>query len=145
MSFSSTALFTCERHAAPGHQHVVASGEVDLATGPRLTDALRMAQAVARDVVLDLEGTTFMDMGGVRILLAAAEHARATAGTFEIVHATAPVMRMLTLTGADRALRRPAASFPTANGAGDGARVATPLPARTSAVPRSLRISTAGP
>ena len=108
MSFNTMALLTCERRAStPGHQLVIAIGEVDLATGLRLADALREAQANARDVVLDLEGTTFMDMSGVRILLAAAEHARTAAGTLEIVHATAPVTRMLTLTGADRALERP--------------------------------------
>lgn len=140
------ALLTCERRlGAPGHQSVVATGEVDLATGARLTDALRAAQADARNVVLDLEGTTFMDMSGVRILLAAAERARAATGTFEIVHATAPVTRILTLTGADRALERPTISFPPAKGAGDGARAAAPLPARIPAVPRSLRISSAPP
>ena len=146
MSLTSIALLTCERRAgAPGHQHVVATGEVDLATGPRLAEALRSAQADARHVVLDLEGTTFMDMSGIRILLAAAEHARATAGTFEVVHATRLVARLLALTGADRALARPAVSFPPAKGAGDGARAAAPLPARRSAVSRSLRISATGP
>ena len=113
MSLNNIVLLTCERHAgAPGHQRVVATGEVDLATGSRLADALRAAQADARDVVLDLGGTTFTDMSGVRILLAAAEHARAAGGTFEIVRATAPVTRMLTLTGADRALERPTTASP---------------------------------
>jgi anti-anti-sigma factor len=128
VSTSSRALLTCERRVvAPNHQRVVAIGEVDLATGLRLTDALRAAHADARHVVLDLDGTTFMDMSGVRILLAAAEHARTVAGTFEIVHATAPVARMLALTGADRALtERPADSFPPAMGAGDRTRTAPP-------------------
>lgn len=134
MSLTASALLTCERHAGvPGHQRVVATGEVDLATGSRLADALEAAQADARDVVLDLEGTTFMDMGGVRILLAAAKHSRAAAGTFEIVHATPPVTRILMLTGADRALDRSALSFPPAKGAGDGTRAATPLSARRPA------------
>ena len=119
MSFNSMAPLVCERRAgAPGHQRVLATGEVDLATGPRLTDALHAAQAEARDIVLDLEGTTFIDMSGVRILLAAAEHAHAAAGRFEIVHATAPVTRMLTLTGADRALERPTFQLPQSEGSG---------------------------
>jgi anti-sigma B factor antagonist len=135
----SFALLTCERRAvALGHQHVAAIGEIDLATGPRLTDALRAAQANARDVVLDLEATTFMDMSGVRVLLAAAEHAQATTGTFAIIHATAPVTRMLTLTGADRALEN---AFPPAKGAGDGARAASPLPARNRPSPAPFHSS----
>jgi hypothetical protein len=79
---------------------------------PAASIALRAARADARHVVLDLGGTTFIDMSGVRILLAAAEHAHAAAGTFEIVHPTAPVTRMLTLTGADRALGRPTVGSP---------------------------------
>lgn len=129
MSTSSMAMLVCERRVVgPDHQRVVATGEVDLASGLRLTDALRAAQADARHVVLDLNGTTFMDMSGVRVLLAAAQHARAAAETFEIVHATASVARMLALTGADRTLeQRPTISFPQAKGAGDDARAAPPL------------------
>lgn len=77
--------------------------------------------------MLDLQGTTFIDMGGVRILLAAAEHARAAAGTFEIVHLTAPVTRMLTLTGADRALERPTTAFPQRRERVTAREPATPL------------------
>lgn len=100
------ALLRCERRTvAPDRQRVIATGEVDIATGQRLADALRAAQAEARHVVLDLAGTTFMDMSGVRGLLAAAEHARLTSATFEIVHATPAVERLLALTGADRRLK----------------------------------------
>jgi anti-anti-sigma factor len=148
MSLNSTALLACERRTvAPDHQRVVATGEVDLSTGLLLTAALSAAQVDARHVVLDLEGATFIDMSGVRILLAAAEHAHATTGTFEIVHATAPVARMLALTGADRTLdERPALTFLTAKGAGDGARAASlsrarnrrsPLPSPSAAAVRS--------
>jgi anti-sigma B factor antagonist len=139
------AVLACERRAvAPDHQRVVASGEVDLFTGPRLIDALHAAQTDARHVELDLGGTTFMDMSGVRILLAAAEHARAAAGTFEIVNATASVARILALTGADRTLvngARP--DFPPTKGAGDGARAAPPLAGPHSAVPAPFAVPAA--
>lgn len=105
MPTSSLALLTCERRAvAVDCQRVVATGEVDIATQPLLVAALLAAQADARHVVLDLNGTTFMDGGGSRVLRATAEHARATTGTFDVVHVTAPVMRVLALTGVDRAL-----------------------------------------
>lgn len=105
MSICTKALLTCEcRPIAPGYERVIAVGEIDLATGPGLTDALREAQARAHRVVLDLSRTTFIDAGGVRILLAADRHARAIAGTFAIAHPTSPVERVLQLVGADRAL-----------------------------------------
>jgi anti-sigma B factor antagonist len=131
------ASFACERRAvAPDRQRVVATGEVDIATEPLLIDALRAAQADARHVALDLEGTTFIDMRGARILLAAAAHARATAGTFEIVHATAAVRRLLALTGADRVLEeRPGRTSPPTKGAGDGARAASPVAGPQLTVP----------
>lgn len=137
MSLNSMCLLACERRAsAPDHERVAVTGEIDLATGPRLIDALRAAQADARHIVLDLDGTTFIDMAGARILLAAAAHARTTAGTFEIVHPTAPVTRLLDLIGADRALVDAAGlNFPQAKGAGDGARAAQPLAVQQPAVP----------
>jgi anti-sigma B factor antagonist len=45
-------------------------GELDLATTPRLEDALAEADG---NVLLDLRGLTFMDSTGVRVLLEAAE------------------------------------------------------------------------
>ena len=98
----SDALFRCERRSLSGDcQHVVAIGEIDIATGPHLTETLHEAQTDALHVVLDLGRTTFIDAGGAHILLAAHARARATAATFAITGATAPVMRLLALVGAD--------------------------------------------
>lgn len=105
MSTCIPALLACECHSvAPGCEQVFAVGEIDLATGPRLTDALRGAQARAQRVVLDLSGTTFIDAGGVRILLAADRRACAASGTFAIARPTSLVQRVLQLVGADRSL-----------------------------------------
>jgi len=99
------ALLACEcRSVAPGYERVSAIGEIDLATGTRLTDALRGAQARAQSVVLDLSAATFIDAGGVRILLAADTRARAASRTFAIANPTSPVERVLQLVGADRVL-----------------------------------------
>lgn len=107
MSTCLQTLLACEcRPVAPGCERVTAVGEIDLATGPRLTDALREAQARAQSVVLDLSGATFIDASGVRILLAADRRARAASGTFAIAHPSWPVERVLQLVGADRALDR---------------------------------------
>ena len=104
MPSCSTHPFDCERLVAPDHQRVVVVGEVDIATRQRLTVTLREAQERSRHVVLDLAGASFIDTGGARVLLAAAAYARATAATFEIVHPSAPVTRLLGLIGADCAL-----------------------------------------
>ena len=56
-----------------GATRVVLRGELDLATAPRLEQALADAGA---DVLLDLRGLTFMDSTGVRLLLEAAESHR---------------------------------------------------------------------
>lgn len=97
----SIVPFRCDRHPVSDDcQHVVAIGEIDLATGPHLTRVLRDAQAHARHVVLDLGRTTFMDAGGARILRDADARTGAMAGTFVVAAATAPVLRLLALVGA---------------------------------------------
>jgi anti-anti-sigma regulatory factor len=55
-------------------------------------------------VVLDLSAATFVDAGGVRILLAVDTRARAASGTFAIASPTSPVERVLRLVGADGVL-----------------------------------------
>ena len=105
MSTCVQALLACEcRSVALGYERVSAVGEIDLATGAWLTDALQEAQARAQSVVLDLSAATFIDAGGVRILLAADTRARAASGTFAIADPTSPVERVLQLVGADRVL-----------------------------------------
>jgi anti-anti-sigma factor len=105
VSTCTKALLACECHAvASGYERVSVVGEIDLATGSRLTDVLCAAQARTQGVVLDLSGATFIDAGGVRVLLAAATHARAASGTFAIARPTSPVERVLQLVGADRVL-----------------------------------------
>jgi anti-anti-sigma factor len=105
VSVCTKALLACEFHSvAFGYERVSVVGEIDLATGSQLTDALCEAQARAPRVVLDLSRATFIDAGGVRILLAADLRARTEAGTFAIARPTSPVERVLQLVGADRAL-----------------------------------------
>lgn len=104
MSSCITHPFGCERLVAPDHQRVVVTGEIDIATRQQLSNALREAQERSRHVVLDLAEATFIDTSGARVLLAAAAHARATAGAFEVVRPSAAVTRLLALIGADRAL-----------------------------------------
>jgi anti-anti-sigma factor len=63
---------------ADGGVRITVRGELDLATAPRLRDAL--ADPGGRVVLVDLRGLTFMDSTGVRTLLQANEDA-ASAGS----------------------------------------------------------------
>ena len=49
---------------------VLVSGELDLATSPKLDQALTTALTDADDVVLDLSGVTFIDSTGLSTILA---------------------------------------------------------------------------
>ncbi|HMJ02633.1 MAG TPA: STAS domain-containing protein, partial [Conexibacter sp.] len=133
------APFRCECRSLPGDcQHVVAIGEIDIVAGPHLTKLLREAQTDAPHVVLDLGRTTFMDAGGAHILLAAHARARATAATFAIIGATAPVKRLLALVGADAMTAD--LTFPPSAKERGGARADVPLagPQRPSPLLRLL-------
>jgi len=60
------------------------SGELDLATVPRLEEALSAAPNGTR-VVIDLSTCTFLDSSGVRVLASAARAAEAVGGRTELV------------------------------------------------------------
>jgi anti-sigma B factor antagonist len=56
-------------HAADNRHTLCVGGEVDLATVPELEDALSGLIGVAREIVIDLDGVTFMDSQGLRCIL----------------------------------------------------------------------------
>lgn len=82
------------------------SGEVDLATLPRLSDALtRLVASATGLAVVDLDGLSILDDTGLGLLLGAAGRAR-QGGTELVVVCSAPTVRSrLSLTGFDRAVR----------------------------------------
>jgi anti-anti-sigma factor len=54
-----------------GHTIVVVTGEIDMAVEGRFADTLRAAQNEAADVILDFSGVTFIDSGGINVLIRA--------------------------------------------------------------------------
>ena len=81
------------------------TGELDMHTVREVAQALRDAQARARDgLVVDLRGLTFMDCTGLRLLLDADEWARQAGVPLTLVRGPSPVHRVLELTGLDRTL-----------------------------------------
>jgi anti-sigma B factor antagonist len=79
-----------------GRAIVTASGQVDLATGTQLAEALAQADRDGAAVVVDLAAVDFLDSAGVRVLV---EAARRGSGTLSIRGAQGWVARVLDITG----------------------------------------------
>jgi anti-sigma B factor antagonist len=56
--------------------HVVVEGELDLATAPRLGEALRAEMARSAPVLLDLSGVSFTDSTGIATIVTALNEAK---------------------------------------------------------------------
>jgi anti-sigma B factor antagonist len=69
------------------------TGELDLATAPRLDDRLRQLRAESRRVRVDLSELEFMDSTGLHVLIDAANEGRGW--QFELQHELSPQVRRL--------------------------------------------------
>jgi anti-sigma B factor antagonist len=89
------------RHEARGDGIVVsAGGEIDLATSPRLREALLDPQAHAATVVLDLREVTFIDSSGLGVIVGQQKRAQEHNERFSVaVGGAASVQRILELSG----------------------------------------------
>lgn len=81
------------------------SGEVDLATLPRLSDALVRLEAAGGTCAVDLDGVVVLDDAALGLLLGAAGRARRGGGDLVVVCTSAPLRSRLAQTGFERAVR----------------------------------------
>jgi anti-sigma B factor antagonist len=79
-------------------------GELDLATIGDVRARLDALQAERRGVVLDLDGLTFMDSTGIRLVLQAAQDAERTGWDFSITRGSAAVQRVFEAAGLEERL-----------------------------------------
>jgi anti-sigma B factor antagonist len=82
---------------------VAVSGEIDIASAPKLREEL--LGALGRHgtrLALDLGGVTFMDCAGVNVLLAVRRHARLEGGWVRVARASRRARNILMLTGVHR-------------------------------------------
>jgi len=95
-----------DRFSTDGDEVIIASGEIDLYTAPKLWEALaRLIERGHREMVVDMGGVEFMDSQGIAAIVRAQKHLAATGGTV-VVRAPRPQARtVLELTGLDGALR----------------------------------------
>jgi len=76
---------------------LVISGEVDLASAPRLRDQFQRLEA--RNVVVDLSGVTFIDSTGLGVLVAALKRTREAGGELTLRAPTRSTRKVLDITG----------------------------------------------
>jgi anti-sigma B factor antagonist len=85
-----------------GRAVVTPPAEIDIAHAASFRQALAAAGADHRDVIVDLSRTVFCDSTGLRILLQAADRARAAGGELRLVLAGPPMLRIFAVTGFDQ-------------------------------------------
>jgi anti-sigma B factor antagonist len=102
---SVPAGFVCEVCTHAGAWRVSLGGEIDVATVPVAEAALRMAQADALVVGLDLRAVSFIDSSGIAMLTYAHQRAQRAGNELSLVSPSTPVRRLLELCGIDRVLR----------------------------------------
>ena len=88
-----------------GGAHVALSGELDIATAPRLEEEVRRLENEGRALIfIDLRGLEFMDSSGLRTLLAADTRARERGARIVIVRGDERIQRVLKITRLDERL-----------------------------------------
>jgi anti-anti-sigma factor len=81
---------------------VVVVGELDLATAPRLSEALAEMAEPGRVILVDLSDTEFMDCAGLAPLVAACEHQRELGGDLFLEAPSGAVSRVIECTQVDK-------------------------------------------
>jgi anti-sigma B factor antagonist len=79
-------------------------GELDIATTPELTDALRSLEPGYETLVVDLSRCTFFASSGISILLEESQRAKQEGFELVVIKAPAEVQRMFDLAGLEEKL-----------------------------------------
>lgn len=87
-----------------GKVRVRLRGELDLAGAPAVSESLRRLRERGETVLLDLDELEFIDVSGLRIVMAAAEDARRDGWSFAVTPGSAPVRRLISLVPLDKPL-----------------------------------------
>ncbi len=89
----------------PGSARLEVSGELDIASAPRLEEvANELFSRQISGLVVDLGGITFIDSSGLRTLIALNDRASEASCTLELIAPPEPARSVFHITGADRNL-----------------------------------------
>jgi anti-sigma B factor antagonist len=81
------------------------AGEVDLAAAPKVESAIDEALAgETSDIVIDVDGVTFLDSTGLRVLVAAHARCAGEGKSLTLVNPSVSVSRILEITGLGQTL-----------------------------------------
>src|SRR5690348_11358083 len=94
-----TGYLSVEVRDEPDATVLTVSGELDMASSPRLAYALSRLHPTPRALIVDLAGLEFIDATGLRVLLQAREQTEAAGVRLTVVNASPGVRRLLKLTG----------------------------------------------
>ena len=101
----SSSPFEVAIEQRAGGVHVTLTGELDISTAQRLEDDLRRIEAERPALlVLDLQGLSFMDSTGLRLVITADIRARQEGRRLVIVQGNEMVQRVMRLTRLDERL-----------------------------------------
>ncbi len=88
-----------------GQARLAVSGELDMASCRQLEQAIELARGPgAKLTILDLDGLDFIDLSGLRVLLAAHEQAERDGRRLVLVNTSDQVVRLLRMTRASEVL-----------------------------------------
>lgn len=95
-------LLELEVVARSGWRVVTASGQLDVATAPRMRELLQAQQyEPGRRLVIDLAGLEFLDSFGLGVLVGGLRRARAGGGRLVLAATPARIAHVLAITGLD--------------------------------------------
>lgn len=100
MSDEQLLLEVIEVHET-GRVRVRLRGELDAASAPAVAARLRALRGPGQRVLLDLDDLAFIDMSGLRVVLAAADDASRDGWAFTVTRGSPAVRRLIELVGVD--------------------------------------------
>ncbi len=93
--FQPGEIFGMAERAEGAASILVLTGELDLGTVGQVQERLDALRGERRAVTLNLDGLTFMDSTGIRLLLKASEEASREDWVFQVTRGSEPVRRVL--------------------------------------------------
>ena len=89
-------------------KRVIACGDIDLATAPEFESYLAdLVTQGARVIVIDTAGVEFLDSSGIRVLVQASNDLEPLGGNVYLETMSAPVARIMEITGLTERYQRP--------------------------------------
>src|SRR5689334_7114340 len=91
MGDEPTDSFDLDERANGERTVIVLRGELDLATVDAVRERLEALRSEQRPVLLDLDGLTFMDSTGIRLVLESVRHSERDGWRFEVTRGSSAV------------------------------------------------------